>query len=131
MLPIGPGVGPGHFPDTLGISDWGEAAVTHAGVQRGIPASRETKLTDSLNVRHGVQGQHYPVGSIDPEGRSVEPPVSRAGRIAHQHQAHRPVGQYILCPPPGCAGREEQGLFPAAMPHTSGLRSRGAPPSRP
>ena len=59
-------------PDALGGSDGGEAAVTHAGVQRRTPASRETEFADSLGVPLRVQGQHYPVGSIDPKGRPVE-----------------------------------------------------------
>ena len=36
------------------------------------PRAGETEFADSLGVPLRVQGQHYPVGSIDPKGRPVE-----------------------------------------------------------
>ena len=122
MLPIGPGTGTGHFLDALGGSYGGQAVVGHAGVQRCIPAGRETKFTDPLGVDPRVQRQHYPVGSIDTQGRPVEPTVFRAGRIAHQHQANRPAGS--ACPAPAPRPRRPGGTGLLHPPPSGGKGGR-------
>ena len=65
---VGPGSGASHIADALRGGDWGEAAVSHAGVKGRISASRETQGADLLGITIPVEGLDNAMGGGEREG---------------------------------------------------------------